>query len=170
MAHSDEIFPWILIISKKELEMRACLRTFNGQEYSFGEERSPIECFRCGICCIGYHPKVTVEEVELIAEWFSVSADEFINRYITVTKVGYLLRQTENGCVFLTWETGASKVSCNIYSFRPTACRNWVPSLSRPECRQGLVKLQIDNKILLVGEIYENQEQVERFCTWLRQA
>lgn len=150
--------------------MQGYLRTFHGQEYSFGEEWSPIECFRCGICCIGYHPKVTVEEVEFIAEGLSVSTDEFISRYVTVTKVGYLLSQTENGCVFLNWEKGTSKVSCNIYHFRPTACRNLVPSLSRPECREGLVKLQIDNRILLVGEIYENQEQVERFCTLLTQA
>lgn len=149
--------------------MRGYLRAFNGQEYSFGEERSLIECFRCGICCIGYHPKVTVEEVELIAERLSVSADEFINRYVTVTKVGYLLSQTKNGCIFLTWEKKASKTSCSIYSSRPATCRNWVPSLSRPECQEGLVKLQTDNKLLLVSEIFDKQEQLERFCTLLTQ-
>jgi len=150
--------------------MRGHLRTFTGQEYSFGEERSPIECFRCGICCIDYQPEVTDEEIESIAERLSITADEFINRYVIVTQVGHLLRQTENGCVFLTLEEGTSKVSCTIYPFRPAACRNWVASLARPQCRKGLAKLKIDNSLLLVGEVYENQEQVERFCTLLTQS
>ncbi|MBA7687123.1 hypothetical protein ES703_95583 [subsurface metagenome] len=150
--------------------MRACLRTFNGQEYSVGEEKPSIECFRCGICCIGYNPQMSVEEVELMAGQLSMSADEFINRYIDITRVGYLLRQTENGCVFLTWEEGTAESSCSIYSIRPTACRNWVPSLSRRGCREGLVKLQKVDRMLLVGEIYETQEQIERFCALLRQA
>ncbi len=139
---------------QKEMEMRGYLKTFSGQEYSFGDNRSPIECFRCGICCIAYQPEVTIEEVKFIAEQFSMSADEFITRYVTVTHIGYLLRQTENGCVFLTWEKNPARASCNIYSFRPAPCRNWAPSLSRPECREGLAKLQVGNRILLVSEIY----------------
>ena len=151
------------------MEMRGYLKTFNGQEYSFGDNRSPIECFRCGICCIAYQPQVTIEEVKFIAEQFSMSADEFITRYVTVTHIGYLLRQTENGCVFLTGGKNPARVSCSIYSFRPAPCRNWVPSLSHPECREGLANLQVGNRILLVSTVYETQEQVERFCTLLTQ-
>ena len=149
--------------------MQVHLRTLNGQEYSFGGESSSIECFRCGICCIGYHPKLTDKEIESIAKRLSISTDEFINRYVIVIKVSYLLRQTENGCVFLTWEKDASKTSCSIYSFRPAACRNWVPSLSRPQCQDGLARLPIDRRILLVSDIYENQEQVEKFYNLLTQ-
>ncbi len=149
--------------------MRGYLKTFNGEEHSFGDNRSPIECFRCVICCIAYQPKVTIEEVKFIAEQFSMSADEFITRYVTVTYIGYLLRQTENGCVFITWEKNPTRASCNIYSLRPAPCRNWVPSLSLPECREGLAELQASNRILLASEIYETQEQVERFCTLLTQ-
>ncbi len=149
--------------------MRGYLKTFNGQEYSFGDNRSPIECFRCGICCIAYQPQVTIEEVECIAEQFSMSADEFITRYVTVTHIGYLLSQTENGCVFLTGRKDPTRVFCSIYSFRPAPCRDWVPSLSHPECREGLANLQVGNRILLVSTVYETQEQVERFCTLLTQ-
>ena len=149
--------------------MRSYLRTIDGQEYGFGEEWSPTECFRCGICCIGYQPKLAVEEIELIAERLSMGVSEFINSYVTVTQVGYLIRQAEDGCVFLTWEKGASKTYCSIYSIRPKVCRNWVSSLSRPQCREGLSKLQTDNRVLLVSDVYENQEQVERFCTLLGQ-
>lgn len=148
--------------------MRSYLRTFDGQEYSFSEPSPQMECFHCGICCVGSHPQVTIEEIELMAEKLSVSADEFIDRYVTVTKIGYLLSQTENGCIFLTREDDTSRAPCNIYSVRPAACRDWMPSLSRSQCREGLVKLQIDHRILLVGEIYEYPEQVKRFCTLLR--
>jgi len=151
------------------MEMQGYLKTFSGQEYSFGDNRLPMECFRCGICCIIYQPKVTIEEVKFIAEQFSMSTDEFITRYVTVTHIGYLLCQTEKGCVFLTREKNPARVSCNIYSSRPESCRNWVPGLSRPECREGLAKLQAGNRILLVSEIYETQEQAERFCTLLTQ-
>lgn len=149
--------------------MRSYLRTIDGQEYGFGEEWSPTECFRCGICCIGYHPQLAVEEVELIAERLSMGVNEFINSYVTVTQVGYLIRQAEDGCIFLAWEKGSSKTYCSIYSIRPKVCRNWVSSLSRPQCREGLSKLQTDNRVLLVGDVYENQEQVARFCTQLGQ-
>ena len=144
--------------------MRSYLKTLEGEERSFGETSPTIECFRCGICCIDYQPQVTGAEIELIAGRLSMSADEVISQYVMITQVGYLLRRTESGCVFLTQEKDTSKVSCAIYSSRPEICRSWVPSLSKPQCRAGLVKLRMDNGILLVGEIYENQEQAEMFC------
>ncbi len=150
--------------------MRGHLKTVNGQEYGFGDDGSPIECFRCGICCVVYQPKVTMEEIESMAEQLSVTTDEFITGYVMVTQIGYLLRQTENGCVFLAREKGSSKASCDIYSFRPAPCRDWVPGLSRPECQEGLVKLQRDNEILPVGEVYQTQAQIEKLCALLRQS
>ena len=102
----------------------------------------PIECFRCGICCIDYQPQVTIEEIELMAEQFAITAEAFIGSYVIITKVGYLLRQLENGCVFLALEEGAGKTYCTIYSFRPVICRDWQATLSRPQCRRGLIKLQ----------------------------
>lgn len=112
------------------------------QEYRAEEEWTPVECFRCGVCCTGYNPKVTDEEIELMAEFLSTSVDEFISRYVSVTQIGYLLRQTENGCVFLTREKGVSETSCSIYPLRPAVCRDLIPSLSRPQCREGLTILK----------------------------
>lgn len=163
--------------------MRIRLRTFGGQEYSPGD-RLAIECFRCGICCIGYHPQLSVEEVEHMAGHLSIRPDEFISRYVQVTQVGYLLRQTGYGCVFLNWEKACPERSrracpeqsrracprafCGIHRFRPDACRNWVPSLLRRECLEGLAKLQTDGGLLLASDIYENEEQLERFYDSLR--
>jgi len=156
---------------------RVHLRTVTGQEYSVSDERLPIECFRCGICCMGYYPQLSDEEIERLAGHLAISTEEFISEYVQVTKIGYLLRQTESGCVFLTWEKACPERSrrdtpralCSIHPFRPDACRNWVPSLFRRECKEGLAKLQKDNGIMRVGEIYDTQEQLERFCASLRQ-
>lgn len=148
--------------------MRVCLRTVNGEEYTHDDESLPIECFRCGICCIAYYPQLSPEEVERIAGNLNITAQEFISRYVQVTKIGYLLQQTEYGCIFLDWEKNGTRACCKIHPFRPDACRNWVPSLFRRECRDGLAKLQKDKSLLLAGDLYENQEQLEQFYAALR--
>ncbi|MFC1948941.1 YkgJ family cysteine cluster protein [Chloroflexota bacterium] len=149
--------------------MKGRIKTLSGQEYTVGDEWPPLECFRCGICCVGYQPQLTHEEVELMAKHLSMSADKFITEYVDVTQVGYLLRQTKDGCVFLSWEKGKSRSSCRIHSFRPAPCRNWQPSLARPQCREGLTRFQAGDGLLLPGEIFEDQEQIEKFCSLLRQ-
>ena len=149
--------------------VKAQLRTFDGREYNIAEERQPIECFRCGICCMGYHPQLSEEEVERMAGHLAISAHDFISRYVQVTQIGYLLRQTKDGCVFLTWEKNTPRSLCSVHPFRPDACRNWEPTLFRRECKAGLLKLQKDDGIMLVGEIYDTQEQLERFYASLRQ-
>jgi Fe-S-cluster containining protein len=141
----------------------------NGQEYTFGEEKLPIECFRCGICCMGYYPQLSPEEVERMAGCLSIGVNEFISEYVQVTKIGYLLRQTENGCVFLTWEPDTHRASCSVHPFRPESCRNWQPSLFRRECREGLAKLQKNGGIMLASDLYESPEQVDKFCASLRE-
>ena len=98
----------------------------------------PIDCFRCGICCTRYQPKLTPREVQRLARHFSLPVPEFLDRYIQVTTIGYVVRQSAKGCVFLIWE--GDKTTCRIYRVRPQACRDWVASLSQPECQQGLAK------------------------------
>jgi len=144
------------------------LRTFNGEEYSPIEERQSVECFRCGICCMGYHPQLSEEEVERMARHLGISAHDFIAKYVQVTQIGYLLRQTKTGCVFLTWEKDARRSLCSVHPFRPDACRNWEPTLFRRECKAGLTKIQKDGGIMLVGEIYDTEEQLERFYASLK--
>ena len=156
--------------------MRVSLKTFTGEEYRPVEERTPIECFRCGICCQGYYPQLSHQEVARMAGQMKISPDEFISRYVQVTTIGYLLRQTKNGCVFLAWEnacpepgrSGSPRALCTVHSFRPDACRAWEPTLFRRECREGLARIQKDGGIMLAGEVYEDPEQLERFCAALR--
>lgn len=147
--------------------LRVRLTTLEGQEYSPGDDKA-IECFRCGFCCIGYHPRLSVEEIKSMGENLRISPDEFISRYVQVTQIGYLLQQTEYGCVFLDWENNGTRARCAIHSFRPEACRNWTPSLLRSECRDGLMRLRKDEKLLPAGDLYESQEQLEKFYASLR--
>lgn len=102
-----------------------------------------IKCFRCGLCCTRFQPRLTPEEVKRIPDYLSLSAIDFIARYVQVTTIGYLLRQSAMGCVFLRWDKG--KTACEIYRVRPKACRDWKASLSQPECQQGLAKLKARN-------------------------
>ena len=128
---------------KEEFEVTDYPGYVDGQDVPEGEW-TPIECFRCGICCTGYNPQVTDEEIEFMAGHLSISVDEFISRYVSVTQIGYLLRQTENGCVFLTREEDSLETSCSIYAFRPAVCRELVPSLSRRQCLEGLARFKKD--------------------------
>ena len=135
----------------------------DGKEYRVGEALPAIECFRCGICCTRYQPPLTPEEVETLAKELGLSPSDFLSKYVQIMVTGYLLRQTEKGCVFLKWEEGETTAHCSIYRFRPEACRNWMPSLSRRECQEGLKKLKAKDKIILAHDLYTSPEAIERF-------
>ena len=118
------------------------LKTLASREHPAGKALPPVECFRCGVCCIRYQPQLTTEESETIATGLKISIDDFLSSYVQFTNIGYLLRRSERGCVFLSREKDDSGDSCAIYPFRPKICRDWVASLSRPECQEGLVRLK----------------------------
>lgn len=132
--------------------MAGYLKTFDGENHPIGKALPPVECFCCGVCCVRYQPQLSTEESETIAEGLKLSTEDFLARYAQFTYIGYLLRRSERGCVFLAWEKGDSRASCTIYPFRPEACRNWVASLSRPECQEGLARLKNKSKIMLASE------------------
>lgn len=132
--------------------MPGYIRMLDGQEYCAGEACPPIECLRCGICCTRYQPPLSPEELDTLAGKLGMSPDSFLAEYVQTTLAGYLLRQTEKGCVFLDRETEELTAACRIHPFRPEACQSWAPSLSRPECREGLIQLQARDSIMLSEE------------------
>jgi len=101
------------------------------------EEQGEIECFRCGICCRRYQPKVSPEEIEAMAFYLSLPPDRFRERYIMVTRIGYLLSRVRDGCIFLDKDEN-QPAACRIYPARPASCRDWTASLEKKECREGL--------------------------------
>lgn len=143
------------------------LVTLEGDKHYIRDKFPPIECLRCGLCCAGYQPKLSSGEMETIAKNLSISTKDFIAKYTQVTHVGYLLRQSERGCVFLAWEKDGFHATCRIYPFRPEACRNWVSSLSRRECLAGLKRLKANDNIIVAKELYPSPEVVSRFARQL---
>jgi Fe-S-cluster containining protein len=138
---------------------KAVIKTLQGEEITIAEQ-IPIPCFRCGICCTCYQPPLTLEDVDNIALAFGISRSKCISKYAhkAPIKEGYVLEHTEKGCVFLAWDADG-KARCTVYESRPKACREWVPSLSKPECREGLAKLKSEGQIMLLEELFPSHEE-----------
>ena len=138
---------------------KAIIKTLGGKEITITEQ-TPIPCFRCGICCASYQAPLTPEDIDNIASALGISSSECISRYALKVpiKEGYLLKRTEKGCIFLAWDADG-KARCTIYPSRPKACREWTPSLSKPECLEGLAKLKSEGQIMLLEELFSSHDE-----------
>jgi Fe-S-cluster containining protein len=143
---------------------KAIIKTLAGKEITITKQ-TPIPCFRCGICCTSYQAPLTPEDIDNIASALGISRSKCISRYARKVpiKEGYLLRHTKKGCVFLAWD-GDGKARCTIYLSRPKACREWTPSLSKPECLEGLAKLKSRGQIMLLEELFSSHEEQKELC------
>jgi len=138
---------------------KATIKTVEGKEIAVTEQ-TPIPCFRCGVCCTCYQPPLATEDAENIASALGISRSKCISKYAVKvpTKEGYLLKHTEKGCVFLAWDEDG-KARCTIHPSRPKACREWTPSLSKPECLEGLAKLKSEAQMMLLEELFPSYEE-----------
>ncbi len=124
--------------------MKVILRTISWKEIEYDLQRGGIEpqvipCLCCGTCCTKWQPPIDEGEIATIARALNMPVLEFYQKYIQEypLKPGtYLLRRQGDACVFLKYQE--EKAVRTIYPFRPAACRNWTPSLSRRECQEGL--------------------------------
>ena len=150
--------------------MQGHLMMQDGSEHRVGDSWTEIECFRCGVCCVRYRPKVTPGEMKRIARKLGISPDEFFSTYtrIVPTKDRYILQTSADTCPFLGWDEYGVKATCTIHSVRPKACRNWVASLSRPECQEGLAKMKAGGALLLPGDVYQSSKQIKRLSSVAR--
>lgn len=138
---------------------KAIIKTIEGKEITI-TEWTPIPCFRCGICCACYQAPLTSEDIDNIASALGISSSKCISRYALKVpiKEGYLLKHTKKGCVFLAWDADG-KARCTIYPSRPKACREWTPSLSKPECLEGLAKLKSREQIMILEELFPSHDE-----------
>jgi Fe-S-cluster containining protein len=137
---------------------KAIIKTLEGKETTVAEQVL-IPCFRCGICCTCYQPPLTTEDIGSIASALGISRSNCISKYAhkAPIKEGYLLKYTKKGCVFLAWDADG-KARCAIHDSRPKACRAWTPSLSKPECQEGLAKLKSDGQIMRIEELFPSPD------------
>ena len=144
----------------------------DGTEHKVGDGPTEIECFRCGVCCARYRPKVTPKEIERIARKLGMSKDAFSSTYVRAvpTKEAHILQNSADTCPFLRWVAKGAEAACSIHAFRPEACRKWTPSLSRPECREGLAKLKPGGGLLLPHDMYKSSKDMERLSAAMRKS
>jgi len=81
-----------------------------------------------------------------------MSDREFRRYNVSMTPVGPVLRQVNNKCIFLGYGD-RNLAKCGVYDYRPEVCRTFVPSPSRPECREGLRRLEKADEIPALNEI-----------------
>ena len=138
---------------------KAILKTLEGNETTVAEQ-TPIPCFRCGLCCTCYQPPLNREDIDTIASALGISSSRCIAKYAVKVpiKEGHLLKHTKDGCVFLAWD-GDGRARCTIHPSRPKACREWVASLAKPACLEGLSRLKSEGRLMLLEEIFAGQEE-----------
>lgn len=126
-------------------------------------------CFRCGICCVEYQPRINIEEAELIAHEMSMTSKEFLERYADKRWPGtqsFLLRKRRGACVFLNRMPDGKQSVCLIHPFRPSSCLEWVAGWHQRECQEGLAKywsLTVEPS----GEIQGTARRIKRFELFL---
>jgi len=137
---------------------KAIIKTLEGKEITITEQ-TPIPCFRCGICCTRYQAPLAAEDIDNITSALGISRSRFVSKYAVKVpiKEGYLLKHTRKGCVFLAWDEDG-KARCTVYPSRPKACREWTPSLAKPECLEGLAGLKSRGQIMMLEELFSSNE------------
>ena len=143
------------IISKGDL---------NGSESQQKPPYSHIPCLQCGICCEGYLVRLSLIEARCIADGLGIEWRHFQNKFVTECWPGansFYLNQRDGVCVFLK-PSGVHGTVCLVHSFKPSACREWTPSLSRRQCRAGLNRywgLTVDS----TGELRGSEDKLQDF-------
>jgi len=77
-------------------------------------------CTQCGDCCKGYGGTyLSSMDIESIARYLGITADQFVANYTSVSGNRRLICQGDNGyCIF--WDQ-----ICTIHSVKPKMCRQW---------------------------------------------
>lgn len=100
-----------------------------------------MSCLRCGICCTRHQSIVSFEEAQRIASYLGITMHDWVKAYSDQkwpSDNNYLIRHVDSACIFLKYDKDMSY--CDIQPCKPSCCADWIPSLEKKECRQGLSK------------------------------
>jgi Fe-S-cluster containining protein len=114
-----------------------------GSDWAHEEGNGFTPCLRCGLCCLRRRVPITFMDARRISDGMGVAWREFENRYVDAAWHGaesFFLRQRRGACIFLKHDRGSYRASCLVHLFKPLTCREWTPSLYRPDCQAGLAK------------------------------
>lgn len=124
-----------------------------------------ILCLRCGMCCIRYQVQLDLIEARRICDGLGLSWYTFLGNYVEphwMLANSFLLRQQDGVCVFLKHTNEPHRTICLIHAWKPSACREWTPSLYRRECQEGLLK-HWGLTVTPEGELQGSDEKIQRF-------
>jgi Fe-S-cluster containining protein len=136
---------------------------------SSSQDSTAIVCFRCGICCTDFQPRLTLPEAHGIADRLGENWHGFMRKYIDGRwpfAESLLLRHATGACVFLSRSEGNAVGLCRIEEFKPECCRQWQAGLDRKECQRGLSKFW-NLTVNEVGELVGLPESIQRFKKFL---
>ncbi len=87
----------------------------------FGEEiEAQIDCTQCANCCRVTEVGITERDVEKLAKFLGVTAEDFHRDFTQSDEAGHLiLKRSSTGCVFLEGNL------CSVYVARPQNCANF---------------------------------------------
>ena len=145
-------------------------KSLEGTEQVTQQADQRIPCFRCGVCCSRYRIRLSLVEARRIANGLGLAWNTFLDRYVEQLwprAQDFFLRQRNGVCIFLEHGEGTKTTSCFIHSFKPAACLEWVPSLYRRECQEGLARhwgLTVGSS----GELQGAAERIEHFQLFLK--
>jgi hypothetical protein len=124
-----------------------------------------IPCLRCGVCCTKYQVQLDLIEARRICHGLGLSWYTFLGNYIEphwTRADSFLLRQQDGVCVFLKRTNEPYRTTCLIHAWKPSACREWTPSLYRRECQEGLLRCW-GLIVTPQGEIQGSDERIRHF-------
>jgi hypothetical protein len=129
-----------------------------------------IACLRCGVCCTRFQVRLDLSEARRICDRLGLSWYTFLGNYIEPHCTGsdtFLLRQQDGMCVFLKRTNEPHRTICLIHAWKPSACREWTPSLYRRECQEGLLLEQWGLTVTPEGELQGSDEGIQHFQLFL---
>lgn len=133
------------------------LKLINDPWYSEG---LAFDCTGCGACCTGEpgYVWVTPEEIQEIANFLSLSLDDFVQKYVRSAEGRFSLKEKvpDYDCVFL------EDKKCQIYPVRPRQCRTfpfWPRCL---ESKEAWDKTALACEGIREGKTIWTKETIER--------
>ncbi len=132
-------------------------------------KETPLECFRCGVCCIKYQVPLNQAEAQRIADYLVLPLETFLDRFADHRWPGTdsLLCHFDGACAFLSYDPTGKVNNCSIHAVKPAACRDWRQGLNPPECRDGLAKhwqLSVNSS----GQLEGSEEKIATFQSFLK--
>jgi len=88
-------------------------------------------------CCSKHQAHLTLSEAQAISAKLEISWERFLAEYTDPRWPGtnsFLLRHADGACIFLKRSENGDHTLCQIHSFKPSCCLEWIAGPQHPEC------------------------------------